>query len=166
MGRRLGEMKKGEHKVRPYRRLVMNVFAWIGAAALSAGVASVACGQVTGTVTLDGEAPEMPVIDMSGVKDCASQHADPVSEESVVVGDGGALANVVVSVKTDDAASLGGEAPKKAAVLDQKGCVYVPHVMAVMTGQEVLVKNSDAFMHNVQSFAEVNPAFNFAQPNK
>jgi hypothetical protein len=144
----------------------MRMFAWISAAALSAGVASMSFGQVTGSVTLDGDAPEMAVIDMSGQKDCANQHSDPVSEETVVAGEKGELANVVISVKTDDPASLGGEVPKKAAMLDQKGCVYTPHVVAVMTGQEFIVKNDDAFMHNVQSFAKTNPPFNIAQPNK
>ena len=51
-------------------------------------------------------------------------------------------------------------------MLDQKGCQYVPHVLAVMVGQPIIVKNSDPFLHNVHSLAIDNPAFNFGQPNK
>jgi hypothetical protein len=34
-----------------------------------------------------------------------------------------------------------------------------------MAGQELQVKNSDPFLHNVHSLAQTNPAFNFGQPN-
>jgi hypothetical protein len=144
----------------------MRVLTWISAAALSLGATSFANAQVTGTVKLDGKAPEMGVIDMSGDKECADQHSDPVSEETIVASDKGELANVIVYVKTEDPSALGGQVPKSPAIIDQKGCMYVPHVLAVMTGQEMKVKNDDPFLHNVHSFAQVNPAFNFAQPNK
>lgn len=129
-------------------------------------IASLAYGDVTGTIKLAGKAPEPRQIDMSGVKECADQHPDPVYDETVVVGQNGELANVVVSVKTDDPSSLGGEIPKEPAVLDQKACTYVPHVLAMMAGQELIIKNDDPFLHNVHSLAQINPAFNFAQPNR
>src|SRR5688500_7200543 len=44
--------------------------------------------------------------------------------------------------------------------------MYVPHVIALMAGQPLKVKNSDAFLHNVHSLATVNPPFNFGQPTK
>src|ERR1700727_3724402 len=106
----------------------MRIRTCIFAAAFVGGLASFASADVTGKVTLDGKAPEMKEIDMSGVKECAALHPDPVAEETVVAGDKGELANVVVSVKTDDPASLGGEVPKDAAVLEQQGCMYHPHV--------------------------------------
>jgi hypothetical protein len=42
------------------------------------------------------------------------------------------------------------------AVMDQKGCLYVPQFMAIQTGQQLVVKNSDPAtisMHNVH----INP---------
>ncbi|HMB96019.1 MAG TPA: carboxypeptidase regulatory-like domain-containing protein [Tepidisphaeraceae bacterium] len=144
----------------------MRIRTCILTAVFSTAMASFASADVTGKVTLDGKAPEMKTIDMSGVKECASQHPDPVSEEVVVAGDKGELANVVVSVKTDDPASLGGEAPKEVAVLTQQGCMYHPHVLAMMIGQQLSIKNDDPFLHNVHSLAQTNPAFNFGQPNK
>ena len=90
------------------------------------------------------------------------QHPDGAFDESLVVAEG-KLANVVVSVKADD---LKGEAPKDPAVIDQKGCQYHPHVIAVMVGQQIVVKNDDTFLHNVHALSIDNPAFNFGQPTK
>ena len=143
----------------------MNVRTLLAAAALSVGFVSLASADITGKVKLDGKAPEPKEIDMSGVAECKAAHSDPVYEEQVVADDQGNLANVVVYIKADDPAALGGEAPKEPAVLDQKGCMYVPHVMGMMVGQDLLVKNSDGFLHNVHSLAQQNPAFNFGQPN-
>ena len=136
------------------------------AAAMSVGFVSFAAADITGKVKLDGKAPEAKEIDMSGVAECKAAHTDPVYEEHVVADESGNLANVVVYIKADDPAALGGEIPKEAAVLDQKGCMYQPHVLAMMVGQELKVKNDDPFLHNVHSLAQTNPAFNFGQPNK
>ena len=138
----------------------------VAAAALAMAVSSVAFGEIKGKVTLDGKAPEMKEIDMSAVKECASQHADPVTEETVVADDKGSLANVIVAIKKAEGQELAGEAPSEPAVLDQKGCQYVPHVVAMMAGQEMVVKNSDTFLHNVHALSTTNPPFNFGQPTK
>src|SRR5204863_1113955 len=46
------------------------------------------------------------------------------------------------------------------------GCMYEPHILALAIGQELKVKNSDGFLHNVHSLAEKNPGFNFGQPTQ
>jgi plastocyanin len=121
-------------------------------------------GQVTGKVTLTGKIPDMPeIVAIKSVPDCAKQHKDPVYEEKVVAGDKGELANVVIYVKTPEGKTLG-KVPTETATLDQKGCVYVPHVIAVMVGQPFAVKNSDPFLHNVHSLSLDNAAFNIGQP--
>ena len=33
--------------------------------------------------------------------------------------------------------------------MDQRGCEYLPYVMAIQTNQKLLVKNSDPVMHNI-----------------
>ncbi len=119
---------------------------------------------VAGNVTLTGTAPQMPVIDMSAVKECAALHPDPVVEETVIVGENGRLKNVVVSIKKEPGQQLAGGVPKSPAVLDQKACMYEPHVLAMIVGQDLLVKNSDPFLHNVHSQAVVNDIFNAAMP--
>jgi plastocyanin len=142
----------------------MNSRRLLSAFALAAGfgLSSVCLADITGTVKFDGEAPEPAQIDMSAVKECAAQHPDGAFEESLVVADG-KLANVVVFVKADN---LQGDAPKEAAVIDQKGCQYHPHVLGVMVGQPIVVKNDDNFLHNVHALSIDNPAFNFGQPTK
>ena len=142
----------------------MKFTGWVCALALSAGMGSISFGQVTGSVTLKGKIPEMPEITaIKSVPDCAKQHKDPVYEEKVVAGDKGELANVVVYVKTPEGKTLG-KVPTEPAVLDQKGCVYSPHVIGVMVGQPFEVKNSDPFLHNVHSLSIDNTAFNIGQP--
>jgi len=144
----------------------MQVCLWVAALAVSAGLTTASFAQITGKTTLDGKPPEAQPIDMSGVKECAAQHQGTVADPTVTVDDKGDLANVIVSIKKEEGQELGGEVPKEAVVLDQKGCMYTPHVMACMVGQEFKVKNDDPFLHNVHSLASTNPAFNFAQPNK
>jgi hypothetical protein len=121
-------------------------------------------GQVTGTIKLDGKAPEPAQIDMSTTKECVDAHPDGIFDESLVVKDG-KVANVVVSIKPADGQALKGELPKSPVKLDQKGCQYVPHVAAMMVGQDLVVANSDPFLHNVHSLALDNDGFNFGQPN-
>ncbi len=138
---------------------------WNVALLVLAGVASTLRADVTGKVTLDGTPPEMKVIDMSATKECAALHPDPVTEETVIVSDKGELKNVVVSLKKEDDKDMPGEVPKAPAVLDQKACMYDPHVLAMMVGQDLIVKNSDPFLHNVHSLATINDVFNTGMPN-
>src|SRR4051812_3729840 len=124
------------------RRLFMNVRSILSAAVVAVGLASFAHADITGKVTYEGKAPTMKKINMAAVPQCAAQHPQGVSEETMVVGKNKDLANVVVALKTPPA---GGKVPSEPAVLDQKGCQYHPHVLAVMVGQKVLAKNSDPF---------------------
>jgi hypothetical protein len=142
---------------------------WVSAAAAAAAISlsSLAfAGDISGTVKLDGPAPEQKPIDMSGVQQCNDMHPDPVLEENVVANDKGMLANVVVSVKKEDSPDLTGDVPKEPALIDQSGCQYKPHVIAMMGGQDFVVKNSDPFLHNIHTLSEKNPSFNKAQPSK
>lgn len=127
---------------------------------------SMSLGQVTGTVKLDGPAPEIKKIDMATNPDCAKLHKDPVDDDTVVIDDKGDLQNVIVSIKEADGQELGGDVPKDAVVLDQQGCMYSPHVVALMAGQTLVVKNSDDFLHNVHSLPDQNAPINDAMPVK
>lgn len=81
-----------------------------------------------------------------------------------VVGAGGELADVIVYLKGVPSASTGASAAP--VVLDQKGCLYTPQILAVQTGQKVIVKNSDPCVHNVHTMPTANPEANQVQmPN-
>ena len=126
----------------------MRVRTWVLAAAASAVLSLGSftfAGDISGTAKLDGPAPEQKPIDMSGVQQCNDMHPDPVIEENVVANDKGMLANVVVSVKKEDSPDLTGDVPKEPAMIDQTGCMYKPHVLAMMGGQDFVVKNSRQF---------------------
>jgi plastocyanin len=131
------------------------------AAAAPAAAVSADAATLTGAVKLLAAAPKMPPIPMGADPYCQSQHPTPATDEEVVVGPAGELANVFVYVK-DIKGSF--PPPSTPVVLDQKGCQYHPHVGAVMVGQPLEIKNSDNTLHNVHAMPNVNSQFNEGQP--
>jgi len=135
------------------------------------GVEDKAGGTVAGVVKFKGANPEaQPIAELAGNSFCKNCYPDGKlpARETVVVGKNGdeeTLQNVLVYVSK----GLEGktfEPPKQPAVLDQAGCVYTPHVVGVMVGQTLAIRNSDATLHNVMSSPRVNPPFNFGMPVK
>jgi plastocyanin len=117
---------------------------------------------ITGTVKLASAAPAMPVIQMAADPYCQSQHANaPAKDEEVVVDGQGDLANVFVYVK-----NVPGTYPPPATpvVLNQQGCQYHPHAVALQVGQPLQIKNSDATLHNIHAMPVINSPFNEGQP--
>ena len=111
-------------------------------------------GMASGTVHLAGKQPERVKIDMSQDPVCSIMGGDNYSEQYVVKG--GKLANVYVYVKSGPAAAMSAPAMSSApVVLDQVGCKYGPHVIAVMRGGAVEFRNSDSTMHNVHTMPMV-----------
>lgn len=117
--------------------------------ALIAGLQAATAGDITGKITLSGNAPAPQVIDMGSVPDCGKQHSEPVKTQLYVVGPAGELKDVVVSIKGVTGKSTGESA--EPLVLDQKGCEYIPYIAAVQTKQKILVRNSDPLLHNVHA---------------
>ena len=114
--------------------------------------------KVSGTVKFDGTAPKPAKIDMSQDPGCKG----PNEAEAVVV-DGGNLANVFVYVK-EGLGSRAFDVPNDAVVLDQSGCKYHPHVLGVMAGQPVEIKNDDPTTHNIHPTPKDNREWNESQP--
>ena len=115
-------------------------------------------GTVEGTVKFDGTAPKPSKIDMSQDPACKGTN----EAENIVVS-GGDLANVFVYVK-DGLGNRTFDVPKEAAVLDQSGCKYHPHVLGVMAGQTVDIKNDDMTTHNIHPTPKDNREWNESQP--
>jgi plastocyanin len=111
-------------------------------------VDTASAGKVTGTVKFEGAPPKMKAIDMASVASCAKLHETPATSEAVVLGDNGALQNVVVYLKGDFSPYSFPRATVPVKI-DQRGCVFVPHVVALMTGEPLQVLNSDEVTHNV-----------------
>jgi plastocyanin len=113
---------------------------------------------VNGTVKFEGTAPKPSKIDMS--QDPACKGANEA--ENIVVA-GGDLANVFVYVK-DGLGNRTFDVPKDAVVLDQSGCKYHPHVLGVVAGQTVEIKNDDMTTHNIHPTPKDNREWNESQP--
>ncbi len=118
--------------------------------------ASGGIGTIRGTVSLKGEPPAMAEI----ANHPCHAGATPIREETVVADEQGRLANVVVFLVEAPKVATGSPTPPPAE-LDQVNCRYVPHVLALRTGQVLRVKTSDPALHNVHTRSSVNPAKNF-----
>jgi len=120
-------------------------------------------GTISGTVRLDGEPPKFKPIDMSAEAACVQANPSAVVPQIVVTGAHGALANAVVYVKSG-LGSYRFDTPSTPVVLDQKGCMYDPRILAVMTRQPFEVHNEDQTIHNVHAMPRVNRAWNKSEP--
>jgi plastocyanin len=107
-------------------------------------------GSVSGVVRFVGKSPAPVKIDMSMDPACEMSAGDNFSEQFAV--HDGDLANVFVYVKEGPKAAF--QMPASfgpAVVMDQKGCRYTPHVIALRKGGSVEFHNSDITMHNIHT---------------
>lgn len=123
---------------------------------------SQAPGRLVGVATFAGTPPERkPIGPIANTQGC-SGHAETPLTESVVVEDG-RLANLFVYVSDGVEDWRPGATPPEPVLLDQHGCLYVPHVVGAYVGQAVLARNSDSIAHNVHVIAKRNPSPNKTQ---
>jgi len=143
-------MSKTENKTKKFHLaavLSAVVLVCCGALILGQKVNAAAEGKITGTVKLDGTAPHMKGIDMSKDPYCSKAHAaDPAHLETVVVGSGGGLENVVLYISDWSGSPTTSTA---VPVFDQKNCVYMPHVLPMDVAQTFKVTTSDQTTHNI-----------------
>jgi plastocyanin len=113
-------------------------------------------GAIVGSVKFSGTIPKAKVLKIDKDEQTCG-HDNKESEELVINGETTGVKNAVVALvdiaegKKIDAAT---------SVLDQKECVFIPHVLAVSAGASVDLLNSDNVMHNLHSWSIKNPAFN------
>ncbi|HEV2318351.1 MAG TPA: carboxypeptidase regulatory-like domain-containing protein [Verrucomicrobiae bacterium] len=110
---------------------------------------------ITGTVTLIGTPPaEVPYTPLMNDPTCGPLHKETPTTHFYVVGPNGEFGDVVVFLKDANGNDITGKstgASVPAATLDQKGCLYTPQLLAIQTGQKLIVKNSDPCVHNVHT---------------
>jgi len=74
------------------------------------------------------------------------------------------VTDTVVYLEGEVSVPISGDArPMAAPILDQRDITFVPHVLPVLAGTKMLVRNSDAILHNVHTTSRANRAFNRAQ---
>ena len=118
---------------------------------------------ISGTITYTGEAPTFQPIAMDADPDCAAKHGEPVYPEALVLGDGNTVGNIFVQVK-DGFAQGDFQPPTAPVVVDQRGCMYQPHVVGVLAGQPLEFWNSDGILHNVHLTPKQNREQNLGMP--
>jgi len=128
-----------------------------------AAATGAAQGGLAGKVVFEGPAPKRATLETEGDPKCHAMHADaPLKSDREVVGADGGVQWAFAYIKNPPAGDH--PIPAEAALMDQVGCAYTPHVLGVRTGQKVLIKNSDPTLHNVRGIARSNKPFNFGQP--
>jgi plastocyanin len=133
-------------------------------AANAAGPVNVASKSTSlkGTVKFQGPVPAAKAINMSADPNCAKQHASPAMNQEIMADAKGDLQNVIVFV-SDGLGDRTFDPPSQPAVIEQKGCMYAPHVLAVRANQQLEVVNSDPTLHNIHPLPINNREWNKAE---
>ena len=110
--------------------------------------ASEELGALHGTILFEGKAPERFELTAGDKAECNHfPEVEHVSENAIV--NDGKVQNVFVHIARGFDESAVPPPPAEPYTIDQRGCIYTPHVNAIQLGQKVLVENSDPTTHNV-----------------
>lgn len=124
-----------------------------------AGVLTVQAADITGKVVLKGTPAPEKVLPLDPACGKLWPTEKPKTRFYMVSPDGG-LADVFVYLVGSE---IKAPAPSAPALLDQKGCEYLPYILGMQVGQKLLVRNSDPVLHNVHATPKINKEFNLAQ---
>jgi len=121
-------------------------------------------GSISGTIFFDGTPPVRKPLK---VKPPCENHT-ALSEDLIVNksrdGAKNVIANAVVSIV---AIASGKPFSKETPVLDQKACIFIPHIVVVPAELKLNVLNSDAMAHNIHTDTDNNKESNSTmQPNE
>jgi plastocyanin len=121
---------------------------------------------VAGSVRFSGKTPKPEHLDMDAVPACARQHeGSPAINEALMVGRQGSVKNAYVWIEAGLPEAVW-PVPVGNAKIDQKGCLYLPRVVAIQAGQGVEFTNHDPTNHNIHPVPEFNTEVNRIQaPN-
>jgi len=110
-------------------------------------------GTLTGRVVLDGARPTLAALVAKGTSKvdptvCAKDGAIP--DQGFVVSSDGGIANVFIYLAKSPKPPEGGfELPEKQDVLNQAGCVFIPHALIWRAGVPFKLRNGDNANHNI-----------------
>jgi plastocyanin len=120
---------------------------------------------ITGWVVYQGSPPQPKIINFGPEKVCASLNsAKPPVYETLVVNQNDTVKWALVGLRGNVPGKY--PPPDNPVVVDQVGCIFVPHVVGAMVGQEIEYRNSDPVSHNIRgSFTHNSPFNNIFSPN-
>jgi plastocyanin len=117
-------------------------------------------GTIKGKITYAGRVPTRTILPTKDQQVCGQMREEP---EVRVGSDGGVQDAIVYLVEVGRGKAWPAEA--KEPVLDNKDCVFHPHVQAIPSGA-LGVHNADPVLHNTHGFYGKRTAFNIALPNQ
>ena len=117
-------------------------------------------GTISGIVHFDGSVPEQSVLQLGGWSECAAQHTGIVYAGDILVTNG-RLQNALVYIK-DGLGERVFAVPEEPLENDQKGCVFLPRIMALQVDQQIRYLNSDPMAHNVHGLPRNSSHWNFS----
>ena len=116
-------------------------------------------GTLTGVVRFVGTPPTLSPIAVNKNRDvCGAQKVS----EALVLGPDRGVRDTVVMIE----GVARGKKGTGDVIVDNRNCVFVGHVTAVVPGDRVRVRNSDPVLHNTHGFLGQPTVFNLALPTK
>jgi hypothetical protein len=117
-----------------------------------------------GRFVFDGSAPQPTPVNVTKDVEFCGKH--DLASESLLVGENGGIANVLVWLHDKPTAIHPSyeETANAVVTLDNKNCRFEPHVCVMLTTQTLQVLNSDPVGHNTKADLASNPAFNSIVP--
>ena len=119
-------------------------------------------GSITGTITFEGKAPKMKPLKVDADPICVANNEIAPKKEWLILDENKGVKNMLVFIT--EGLNIDYSPPEEPVVIDQKGCIYSPHVVGIMAGQQLDILNNDGTLHNIHALPKVNKEFNKAQP--
>ncbi|MFG0331156.1 MAG: hypothetical protein ACF8PN_14815 [Phycisphaerales bacterium] len=120
-------------------------------------------GKIAGVVVFDQPVRPRRVAGNADCNQVHQQEGTRLVEQDLIQNDNRTLKDCLVYVRNapDD---FGGVPDGPEDLIDQYGCVYIPHVKSLTAGETLAIRNSDSFAHNLNIAPESNSGFNVSQP--
>ncbi|MBI5327049.1 MAG: hypothetical protein HZB80_01985 [Deltaproteobacteria bacterium] len=118
-------------------------------------------GQIIGHVKFTGNPPKLAPIKVNKNQDICG---DEKASEALVVGKDGAVRFAVGYLENIEKGKK--IERQKQTDLDQKKCLFAPHVITVVKGTELAIINSDPVLHNINIEVEGIQRLNKGQPKQ
>lgn len=111
-----------------------------------------------GTLAYRGPMPKLDPLEVDHDKDCCAKAA--IYPETLLVSEDGRLRDGVVWLE-----GVAGDKPwpSEKGVMDQVGCIFIPHVTVVGVGQTMEFLNSDPIIHNIHTWPRENSPMSVSQ---
>jgi plastocyanin len=116
-------------------------------------------GTLSGVVRFSGVPPTLEPLRVNKNRDICG---DQKRSEALVLGAERGVRGSVVTIE----GIARGMKPSGEVVLDNHGCLFVPHVVGVMAGARARIRNSDPLLHNTHGLHAGRTVFNLGLPVK